>query len=91
MDEIGGGGVVKLLASGARSPRFELAPWISEIGYLLLPSRDMTEILLKPRKIHKKKQTQPKIVFTSNHVITTPTEIQKKTLQSCISANGILV
>ena len=27
-----------------------LATWISEIGYLLLPSRDMTEIPLKRRK-----------------------------------------
>ena len=27
-----------------------LATWISEIGYLLLPSRDMAEIPLKRRK-----------------------------------------
>ena len=42
-----GGRVVKLLASGARGPagvRFPASPLeFSEIGYLLLPSRDMAE------------------------------------------------
>ena len=48
----GGGRVVKLLACRARGPGSipRLAIWISEIGYLLLPSRDMTEIPLKRRK-----------------------------------------
>ena len=47
-----GGWVAKLLACGARSPGSipRLATWISEIGYLLLPSRDMAEIPLKRRK-----------------------------------------
>ena len=48
----GGGRVVKLLACGAtgRGSIPRLATWISEIGYLLLPSRDMAEIPLKRRK-----------------------------------------
>ena len=45
----GGGRVVKLLAcraeGGGSIPG--LATWISEMGYLLLPSRDMAEIPLK--------------------------------------------
>ena len=46
------GRVVKLLACGARRPGSlpGLATWISEIGYLLLPSRDMAEIPLKRLK-----------------------------------------
>ena len=47
-----GGVVVKLLACRARGPGFDsyLAATISEISYLLLPSCDMAEILLKPCK-----------------------------------------
>ena len=46
------GRVVKLLACGARGPGSipRLATWITEIGYLLPPSRDMAEIPLKRRK-----------------------------------------
>ena len=33
-----------------RGSILRLATWISEIGYLLLPSRDMAEIPLKRRK-----------------------------------------
>ena len=43
----GGGRVVKLLVRGSIPG---LATWISEIGYLLLPIRDMAEIPLKRRK-----------------------------------------
>ena len=46
----GGGRVVKRLACGARDPIPDLATWISEIGYLLLLSRNMAEIPLKRRK-----------------------------------------
>ena len=47
--ESSGVAVVKLLACGARGPGFNssLAATILEIGYLLLPSCDMAEILLK--------------------------------------------
>ena len=47
-----GGIVVKLLACGVsdRGSIPGLAASISEIGYLLLPSRDMAEISLKRRK-----------------------------------------
>ena len=50
-----GAAVVKLLAFGARGPEFipGLAATISEIGYLLLPSRDMAERSLKRRKFSK--------------------------------------
>ena len=43
------GGLVKLLAwsKGSGVPNWGLATWVSNIGYLLLPSWDMTEILLK--------------------------------------------
>ena len=44
-----GGVVVKLLACGARGP----VATISEIGYILLPSRDMAERSLKRRKSSK--------------------------------------
>ena len=48
-----GGRVVKLLACGARGPgliRFPASPLeFSEIGYLLLPSRDMAERSLNRR------------------------------------------
>ena len=49
----GDGVVVKRLACGAeaRGSSPGLATMISEIGYLLLPGRDMTEITLKRRKI----------------------------------------
>ena len=41
--ESGGGRVVKLLACGVSGPGSipGLATWISDIGYILLPSRDM--------------------------------------------------
>ena len=54
-----GGVVVKLLACGAegRGSIPGLAATISEIGYLLLPCRDMAERSLKRRKIFK--TTQP--------------------------------
>ena len=47
-----GGRVVKLLACGARGSgvRFPASPLEYQIGYLLLPSRDMAEIPLKRRK-----------------------------------------
>ena len=49
-----GGRVVKLLACGARGPawvRFQASPLeFSEIGYLLLPSRNVAETLLKRHK-----------------------------------------
>ena len=50
-----GGVVVKLLASGAngRGSSPGLATAMSEIGYLLLPSRDMDEISLKRCKFSK--------------------------------------
>ena len=41
--------MIKLLAWGARGLGFDF-PSLSEIGYLLLPSRDMAEIPLKRRK-----------------------------------------
>ena len=48
-----GGVVVKLLACGARGPEFDPQSrrfdFDSEIGYLLLPSRDMAERLLNRR------------------------------------------
>ena len=45
-----GGRVVKLLACGARGPGFPAPPLrFSEIGYLLLPSRDMAERSLNRR------------------------------------------
>ena len=54
------GVVVKLLACGAEGrgsiPR--LAATISEIGYLLLPSRDMAERSLKRRKSSKNQPNQ---------------------------------
>ena len=54
-----GGVVVKLLACGAEDQGSipGLAATISEIGYLLLPSRDMAEKSLKRRKSSK----QPRI------------------------------
>ena len=55
----GGGRVVKLLACGARGSIPGVATWISEIGYLLLPSRDMAEIPLKRRKCSIKPTNQP--------------------------------
>ena len=36
-----------------------LATWISEIGYLLLPSRDMAEMPLKRRKYSIQLTKQP--------------------------------
>ena len=45
--------MVKLLACGARCSGVRFPAWpleFSEIGYLLLPSRDMAEIPLKQRK-----------------------------------------
>ena len=50
-----GGVVVKLLAYGARVPGFDSPSrrTISEIGYLLLPSRDMAERSLKRWKSSK--------------------------------------
>ena len=54
--------MVKLLACGARGPGFQLIPGlvatISEIGYLLLPSRDMAERSLKWRKFSKQPTNQ---------------------------------
>ena len=38
-----------------------LATWISEIGYLLLPSHDMAEIPLKRRKILNTTNQQDRI------------------------------
>ena len=57
-----GGVVVKLLACGAegRGSIPGLAATISEIGYLLLPSRDMAERSLKRRK--SSKQPNPTIM-----------------------------
>ena len=54
-----GGVVVKLLACGARGPGSisGLAATISEIGYLLLPRRDMAERSLKRRKSSKQPTT----------------------------------
>ena len=56
-----GGRVVKLLAGVARGPRFDsrLCHLNSEIGYLLLPSRDMAEIPLKRRKSSIQPTNQP--------------------------------
>ena len=50
-----GGVVVKLLACGARGPGFDTRSrrYVSEIGYLLLPSRDMAERSLKRHKSSK--------------------------------------
>ena len=50
-----GGVVVKLLACRAKGPGFDslLSNTFSEIGYLLLPSCDMAEILLKLGKSSK--------------------------------------
>ena len=50
-----GGVVVELLAFGARGPGSipGLAATTSDIGHLLLPSRDMTERSLKRRKSPK--------------------------------------
>ena len=39
-----------LVEQEVQGSRPGLATWISEIGYLLLPSRDMAEIPLKRRK-----------------------------------------
>ena len=60
-----GAGVVKLLTFGARGPGFipGLAATISEIGYLLLPSRDMAERSLKRRKSSKQPNTKLRGVF----------------------------
>ena len=55
-----GGVVVKLLACGAggRGSISGLAATISEISYLLLPSRDMAERSLKRRKCSKQPTSQ---------------------------------
>ena len=49
-----------VVACGARGPGFDprLATRISEIGYLLLPSRDIAEIPLKRRKSSKQPTNQ---------------------------------
>ena len=62
----GGGRVVKLLACGAIGPGSisGLATWISEIGYLLLPSRDMAEIPIKRRKSSIQPTNQPERVVS---------------------------
>ena len=56
-----GGVVVKLLACRAsgRGSISGLATTVSEIGYLLLPSCDMAEILLKWHKSSKQPPSQP--------------------------------
>ena len=57
----GDGVVVKRLACGAGDRDWSpgLSTMISEIGYLPLPSRDMTEIPLKRRKNPKSTQPNP--------------------------------
>ena len=84
----GGGGVVKHLACVAAGIRSSipcsLATPISEIGHLLFPSRDMTEKLLKRRKILKTlKTTQP----------TTPKELAEHVFSNCynISLSVIII
>ena len=52
------GVVVKLLACGARGPGFDST--ISEIGHLLLLSRDMAELLFKRRKSSKQPTAKEK-------------------------------
>ena len=62
----GGGRVVKLLACRARGQEFNspASPLeFSEIGYLLLQSRDMAEILLKRRKFSIQPTNQHNTVF----------------------------
>ena len=59
-----GGVVVRLLACRTRGPRFDsqsrrLGATISEIGYLLLPSRNMAEILLNKATHILKTTNQP--------------------------------
>ena len=51
-----GAEVVKLFAWGARGPGF--ATTISEIGYLLLQSRNMAEISIKWRKFSEQPTNQ---------------------------------
>ena len=46
-----------------------LVATISEIAYLLLPSRNVTEIPLKRRKSSLQPTNQPKIVYLSNRPI----------------------
>ena len=46
-----------------------LATWISEIGYLLLPSRDMAEIPLKPRKFSIQPTNQAIVLNVANFSI----------------------
>ena len=48
-----------LAAQEVRGLILGFATWISEIGYLLLPSRDMAEILLKRRKSSIQLTNQP--------------------------------
>ena len=63
----GSGGGRAVIALGFRSKRSgvqfpRLATWISEIGYLLFPSRDMAEIQLERRK----SSIQPKTLQPTN-------------------------
>ena len=55
-----GGVVVKLLAYGARGPGFNSSALISEIGYLLLRSRNIAERSLKQHKSSKQPTTTEK-------------------------------
>ena len=70
----GGCGVVKRLACGASglgfNPRFPNA--ISEIGYLLLPSRNITETLLRQCKFLKINQPNSEVNIGIAHGLCKP-------------------
>ena len=59
-----GGVVVKLIACKARGSNLHLTTRSSEIGYLLLPSCNMTEIMLKQRKSSKQPTQPSEVLYT---------------------------
>ena len=58
-----------LVEQEVRAPIPGLAATISEIGYLLLPNRDMAEIPLKRHKSSKQLTSQPKFSISYLSVI----------------------
>ena len=85
----GDGRVVKLLACGARcrGSIIGLAASISEIDYILLPDRDMAEILLKRRKSSIQPANPVIIEKTQGLVLGHSTALYTSFLKHCTPTN----